>query len=244
MKDVLFLAGALLLVAGASEAQGGKKKAAPIKLKSTTFPDETGSIGLGPGWRLDGAYRGTCGCKAASGAGLIMGMGATILRTDHPVAEMSVVPATMPRARIGDLSGAIRSILERGGSRVISLRSRPAPPASPGVPALYYLYEYESKGKRISSLGYFSTIAYPDSSPYWQLYSSYVYAPSERFGQDLPTMIAMWNSWRPNGRKPKAGSESAMLDSVLEENQKRVGETMKNQRETFERMQTKFREAL
>ncbi len=243
MKDVLFLAGALLLVANASEAHGEKKKAS-VKLKTTAFPDETGSIGLAPGWRLDGAYRGTCGCKGPGGTGIIMGMGATILRTDHPVADMSMVPTTMPRARIGDLSGAIRSILERGGSRVISLRSRPAPAAEPGVPALYYLYEYERQGKRISSLGYFSTLAYPDSSPYWQLYSSYVFAPSERFLQELPTMMAMWNSWRPNGRKPKAGSESAMLDSVLKENQKRVGETMKNQRETFERMQSRFREAL
>ena len=246
MREALLLAGAVWLAAGSGSARAQKGKQPPTpKLKTTEFPDGTGTIGIPDGWRLDGAYRGTCGCKSDNGAGLIMGMGTPILRPDNPVAQMPETPMNIPRAKVGDLSGAIRSILEKGGARVKSLRSRPAPAASPGVPALYYLYEYQKPdGKLISSLGYFTTLGYPDSSPYWQLYNSYVYAPSATFMRDLPTMMAIWNTWRPNGAKPKAGSESAMLDAVLADNAKRYDETMKNQRESFERMQEAFRKTI
>lgn len=246
MREILLTATALWLVSRSSNAQGkGKETATVPKLTTKEFPDGTGLIGLAPGWMLDGAYRGTCGCRSANGSSVIMGMAQPILRPDGPVGQMPEAPMLkMPTARVGDLSGAIRSILEKGGARVKSLRSRPGPPATPGVPALYFLYEYEKQGKKLTAMGYFSTIAYYDSSPNWDLYSSYVTAPSERFVKDLPTMMAMWNSWRPNGSKPKAGSESEMIDTVLKENLKRHATTMEEQRASFDRMQEKFKNAL
>ncbi|MBC7807144.1 MAG: hypothetical protein H7145_13460 [Akkermansiaceae bacterium] len=248
MREILLTAAALWLVSQNGNAQGKGKPKGPAptpKLTTKEFPDGTGLIGLAPGWVLDGAYRGTCGCKSANGSSIMMGRGQAILRPDGPVGQMpEAAMLKMPAAQVGDLGGAIRSILEGGGSRVKSLRSRPAPPISPGVPAFYYLYEYEKQGKRLTALGYFTTIAYYDSSSNWDLYSSYVTAPSERFVTDLPVMMAMWNSWRPNGSKPKAGSESAMIDEVLKENLKTHAATMKEQRESFERMQEKFKNAL
>ncbi len=244
MREILLTAAALLLVSSASNSQGKNKIQTP-KLTTKEFPDGTGTIGLAPGWVLDGAYRGTCGCRSANGSGIIMGMGQPILRPDGPVGQMpESVMLKMPTARVGDLSRAIRSILEKSGARVKSLRARPAPSASPGVPASYYLYEYESKGKKLTAMGYFTTLAYYESSPNWDLYSSYVTAPSERFMQDLPTMMSMWNSWRPNGQKPKAGSESENLDKALAENLRMHRATMKEQRESFDRMQEKFKNVL
>ena len=67
-------------------------------------------------------------------------------------------------------------------------------------------------------MGYFTTL-YTSGSPGWQLYSSYVVAPSEMFQQMVQTMVAMWSTWRPNGQEPREGSTSAMWDRILQERQ-------------------------
>lgn len=253
MRDVLVTAAAVWLLAAresgeaaaASGAQQRKPQGKPPALKTTELPDGTGTIGLAPGWKIDGSYRGTVGCKGPGGSSVVMGFPWTIQRPDHPVTNMNINPGG-PRARVGDLAGALREVLKHNKGRLTSLRSRPAPSGLPGVPAVYFLYEYQHDGKPFVGMGYFSSIGDPndDVLPYWQLYSSAVIAPRARFMQDLPTMMAIWNSWRPNGKKPREGSVGALIDAVNAANRKRAQETLKSRQESFDRMNELFRKTL
>jgi hypothetical protein len=241
MRDVVLTAAALWLMTRDSNAAQGKPQGIVPPLKTVELEDGTGTIGLAPGWRIDGSYRGTVGCKGPGGSAVVMGMPWVIQRPDHPVTNMPENPGG-PKARVGDLAGALREVLAHNKGRLTSLRSRPAPSGLAGVPAVYFLYEYQRDGKTLVGMGYFSTIGSQDDVlPYWQLYSSAVIAYKERFIKDLPTMMAMWNSWRPNGQRPREGSNGALIDAVKEANQKRAQETLKSQQEAFDRMNEKFR---
>lgn len=258
MREMLLTAGALLLAGSAiygTAAQGkppakagtktaAKPQAAAQKLKTTELPDGTGTIGMPAGWVFEGAYRGTVFCRGPQGSRVVMGHGYVISRPDHPAHQMGI-PTGAPFARDGDLVAALKGVLQKADNRLISLRTLEAPPSAPGVPAVYYLYELEAKGKRYSALGYFTTIADNDGTlPYWQLYCSAVMAPKENFIKELPTLMAMWNSWRPNGAKPKAGSEGAMIDAVIADSTRRRAQTLKEQQEMYDRMNARFKETL
>lgn len=253
MCDVLLTTAALLLAARAGRGadqekqKGGKPTqptTAPPKLKTTEFPDGTGTIGLPPGWRIQESYRGAVVCLNPDASQVTMGLGQVIGRPNHPANNMGI-PTQIPMARDGDLEGGIRAILAKGGGRVTSMRSRPGPPGGNGTPGVYYLYEFEKPGKRISALGYFAAITEADQTlPYWQLFTCAVLARKEYFMRDLPAMMAMWGSWRPNGAKPKPGSDGAMIDAVIADNYRRRAQTLKEQQEAFDRMNAKFRETL
>jgi hypothetical protein len=68
-------------------------------------------------------------------------------------------------------------------------------------------------------MGYFTTLSYGNSTPGWELYSSAVVAPRDQFPEVLPTMLQMWNSWRPSGQEPREGSSSALFDRLQQERQ-------------------------
>lgn len=230
MKSLAIAAAALLLVGAKSVSAAGQQ--AP-RLKQTDFPDGTGSVGLPNGWQLGGAYRGSVQCTGPNGSGVVLGMPWTILRPDSSVAALPASGQT-PMARTGDLATALREVVHKSvHCQLKSVRSRQAPSIFPGVPAVYYLYDYVQNGKTITALGYFTALDYGPSTPSWQLYSSAVAAPKEHFVKLLPTMLAIWKSWRPNGQAPKAGSESAKLDEIL-----------KGRRESFEKIQEEFRKLL
>jgi hypothetical protein len=248
MREVLLTAAALWLTMREGEAAQSKGQAKSIgkvpPLKTTELEDGTGTIGLAPGWKIDGSYRGTVGCKGPGGSAVVMGFPWVVQRPEHPVTNMPENPGG-PKARLGDLPAALREVLAHNKARLTSLRSRSAPSGLAGVPASYFLYEYERDGKTFVGLGYFTTIGAPeDVLPYWQLYSSAVIAPKERFMQDLPTMMAIWNSWRPNGKRPREGSNGALIDAIREANQKRAQDTLKSQQEAFDRMNERFRKEI
>jgi hypothetical protein len=260
MREILLTTGtavALLLAASATYGAGqgrqgkqgkpaAKNAAAPaVKIKTTELPDGTGTIGMPAGWVFTGAYRGTVFCRGPQGSSVTMGHAFVISRPDHPAHQLGIATSA-PMAPDGDLVAALKGVLRSADNRLISLRTLPAPPSAPGVPAVYYLYELESKGKRLTALGYFTTIAGDDGStlPYWQMYCSVVMAPKETFMKELPTLMAMWNSWRPNGQKPRAGSEGAMIDAVIADSTRRRAQSLKEQQEMFDRMNARFKEAL
>lgn len=91
-------------------------------------------------------------------------------------------------------------------------------------------------------LGYFSAIMDSDQTlTYWQLYSSAVVAPKEAFVKEFSTLMAVWSSYHPNGKKPREGSEAAMIDAAISDNLKRHGQTLKEQQDAFERMNERFK---
>jgi hypothetical protein len=245
MRQII-LAAASFGAAGRERDGAGLARAAQEKtpkLKTTEFPDGTGTIGLPPGWKIDGSYRGRVGCKGPNGSAVVMGFPWIVRRPD---VDLPDVPGALPvaRARVGDTATALREVLKNNKATLTSLKSRPAPSGLEGVPAVYYLYEYQRDGKTTVGLGYFSTIYGGEPLPYWELYSSAMLAPKERFMKELPTLLAVYNSWRPNGKKPREGSDGAMWDAVIERNQKMRADSLKSQQEAFDRMNAKFRDVI
>lgn len=252
-RTTLGTALALPLLAGLASAtpQGRAKPeqkpttAAPrVSLTTKEFPDGTGTIGLPAGWSIEGSYRGTVGCNGPESQKAIMGMAFIIGRPDHPNNNLGI-PYNGPMGRDGDLAGALRAVLEKGGTRLISLRSREARSPEPGIPAAYFLYEMEYKGKRTTALGYFSAIIdRTQTLGYWELYSSAVMAPKETFVKEFPTLMAIFDSYRPNGKKPKEGSDGAMIDEAIAANLKARRETLKSQQEAFDHMNERFKSVI
>ncbi len=187
------------------------------QLKQTNFEDGTGSVGLPAGWKILEAYHGTVSCAKQTDLSVRFGMPWVIDRPDSQISRFAA-SSHVPVAPIGDVPTAIRGILGIIGAHLVSLRSRPAPAAFAGVPAYYLLYRFTVGKNDYTGLGYFTTINPGMDSPYWNLYSSAVIARTPLFMKSLPTMMAMWKSWRPNGQKPKAGSESAVIDEMIEHN--------------------------
>lgn len=197
-------------------------------LKQTGFPDGTGSIGLPSGWRVVEAYHGTVFCSQQFDRFVRLGMPWTVDRPASPGSQ-TLAPYKLAIAPIGDLPGALQGVLATGGGHLTSLRSRPAPPVFPGVPARYFLYKFIQGRTEYTALGYFTTINPGGDSPYWSLYSSSVAAKSPLFMKSLPLLMKMWSSWRPNGQAPTAGSESAVIDEVI-----------KHSQDSFSRLNEKF----
>lgn len=213
------------LVETAFAAQG-------IKLRETPFEDRTGSIGLPAGWSIESAYRGQVQAGTGKGDFVVLGMPWAILKPDR----LQDLPAarTTPNARPGDLVRALGEVLVKNNrSRLLSVRSRQAPSIQNGVPAAYLLYEFSTGGVTYTALGYFTTLDYGPSSPTWQLYCSVVFCPKARFTKTLPTMLAVWKSWRVNGADPAFGSQSAALDKILQ-----------GRRDSYDKIQEQFRKNL
>ncbi|GEM_PF-1938624 len=257
---VLCLAAAVA-AAGPSHAQGKAKKpagkpapaaaaaaaAAPAaaKLKTTELPDGTGTIGVPDGWNITEAYRGTVFVRGPQKQLVTMGHAFVISRPNHPAHQLGI-PTDAPFAPDGDLVGALKGVLAKANNRLISLRAMPAPSGTPGVPAVFFSYEVEAHGTQFAAIGYFTSIGAGDDQtlPYWQLYVSAVIAPKEIFMKELPTMMAMWKSWQPNGQKPKEGSAGAMIDEAIKDSTRRRAQTLKEQQAAYDRMNEKFKQTI
>ena len=197
-------------------------------LRQTPFEDGTGGIGLPAGWRILDVYRGQVQAAHGQDRMVRLGQSPIIERPGNMVAEMAARQGA-PMARVGDLPGAISAIIRSVHGKMISLRARPAPPSFPGVPAYYILYRFTQGGTDNTGLCYCTTIDPGGDSPYWNMYISAVIARTPVFIKSLPTLMAIWKSWRPNGQAPKAGSESAVIDEVI-----------KHSQESFTKLNDKF----
>ena len=239
MREIL-LTGAALWLATRKANAGGEEKGNLPKLKKTEFPDGTGTIGLPAGWKIDGSYRGSCGCKGPGKSAVIMGFPWNIVLPDSAYANF---PNDKPLAlaRLGDLPTALRETLKVNGGQLLNLRSRPAPAAIPGVPATNFIYDYKSEGTVFTGMGFFTTIDGGPGAMSWQLYSSAVTAPKARFVQELPTLTAIYLSWNPNGKKPKPGSEGGRVDALFEASRKMVQDSMKAQQERYDQIYGDFK---
>ena len=188
-------------------------------LKQTAFSDGTGSIGLAPGWRIDGANKGSVQCLGPNGAAVILKVPWVILRPESSLNDLSSAENS-PVAPAGDVPAALREIMKKKvGATLKNMRMRRAASAPGGPPAYVILYEFSQNGKALTGLGYFAALDYGSSQPFWQLYSSAIVAPTKTFAQAAPTMVKMWRSWKPNGLPPKEGSTSAIFDKIVSDRQ-------------------------
>jgi hypothetical protein len=54
-------------------------------------------------------------------------------------------------------------------------------------------------------------------------------------------MMAIWNSWRPNGQKPREGSNGALIDATRKVIDESRAKTLKEQQEAFDRMTARWK---
>lgn len=224
LTAALILAG--LLGASVLAQQGAE-------LRTTQLRDGTGTVGLPAGWEITDSYRGSVTCTGPNQVGaVVLKMPWTIL--DPNSAAAAVGGAEHPVARSGDITGALREIVrKRAGGTLRSLRGNRTTGPNPNTPGFHLLYEYTQNGQSMTGLGYFTVLDYGPNQPAWQLYSSAVVAPTNRFAAMLPTMLRIWRSWRPNGLPPVEGSTSALFDRILKDRQL-----------SYEEIQKEFREQL
>ena len=184
-------------------------------LKQTAFDDGTGSIGLAPGWHIDGANKGSVQCVGPNGAAVVLKVPWVILR---PESSLNNLPDAQnaPRAPAGDIVAALREVLgKKVGATLKTVRMRRTGTVSSGTPAYTIFYEFTQNGKAMTGLGFFAALDYGSGQPFWQLYSSAMVAPTKNFAQAAPTMVKMWRSWKPNGLPPKEGSTSEIFDKIV-----------------------------
>lgn len=197
-----------------------------VKLKQTEFEDGTGSIGLAPGWKINGVYKGAVQCDGPNGSAVVLKLPWAIM---VPGALPGLDPGNTPVAQPGDMLTALREVLQkRVGATLKSVRSTRTTDVSTGVPAYYLLYEYTQNGKKMTGMGYFAPLTYGYGQPSWQLYSSAVVAPTAEFPKQVRTMLQIWRSWRPNGQPPREGSSSAIFDRILKEKQNHYDQIQKD----------------
>lgn len=183
---------------------------ASAQLHTTNLTDGTGTVGLPAGWNVRDSYHGQVTASNGEMDTVVLGMPWTVL---DPAREMPGSGNGIARARTGNLVGALRALVASNGGHLTSLRGRPATGIN-GAPGAIFMYEFTAGGKTFSAIGYFAALVFPNSGV-WSLYSSAVMAPKDRFMKELPTMMAIWHSWHPNGQPPTPGSPAAMVDEVI-----------------------------
>ena len=198
---------------------GGTSAVHAQTLKQTQFEDGTGSIGVAPGWHVDGANHGSVQCLGPNGAAVVLKVPWTIMLPNSSLSGFDGAQA-QPTAPAGDVVTALREMIAKKiGATLKSVRMSRAKDVSPGSPAYILMYEYTQNEKQMTGLGYFASLNYGGGQAFWQLYSSAIVAPTKNFAAMAPTMIRMWRSWKPNGLPPKEGSSSAIFDDILKDRQ-------------------------
>ena len=202
---------------------------ASTPVAATAFPDGTGSITVPAGWQIASSYRGSVDVRSTVGAAVVLGLSYSIIDPNSGIAPPAT---TRAMARPGDVATALRQVLLTTGGQLTRVRVRVAPVSFPGVPAYYVLYQFDSGGKALTAIGYFTSIVFPGTD-FWQLYTSAIVAPTAIFAKTVPTMSRMWAPWRPNGQAPTAGSKGDQIDKLVKASNARMDKIQAEYRETL-----------
>jgi len=175
----------------------GRPAARPAPLSQTPLPDGSGAVGLPPGWRITGAYKGTVDISGPAGEGAAFGAYNVVYTQPLPG-----LPPNVPTGPYRPPAGALvlyydttsQHALSRG---LMNLRViEQAPAATDAGQAAYILYEVTSQTHSYRGLAMVS--CRPIDQSQWMMYMSMVSSPTQAFAQTLPTMWEMWKSWTVN----------------------------------------------
>jgi len=176
---------------------GGGAAVAPRKvppLQKVQLSDGSGWIGLAPGYRMTGAFKGTVDVVGPDGA--ILGLGGPNNVFVNPL------PGTPPNIMRGPFRDPVRAlpnfidVTMKGAlsNRQMSLKIiETAPAQMAGAQAAYISYELSNAQGSYRYFGLFQSR--PIDNTMWLFFSSYVGAPVKIFPREFPTMLAMWQSW-------------------------------------------------
>jgi hypothetical protein len=203
--------------------------AAAPKLQQTMLPDRSGTIGLPPGWQIGGAHEGTVDALGPDGSSLSFGAHGTALTPEAaaqgfnttglpPPAEIPVIPFTDPVTAFQAFWEQSPRMIARAIGRTLPAQHvtrviEHHPQAWPGGQAEMMDVEWvleDNPPARYRSLVLFGMQPTPMGS--WTYYLSLVSAPTERFQQNLPTLLAIWNSWQVAAHVHQRRIDQAIAD--------------------------------
>ncbi len=165
-----------------------------VRLKTVTFADGTGSIGIAPGWNLDDQKRDSIIISGPGGASLRLGQYSS---TIQPRAVQ--FGAEQYFTVIDDLTNpvaAVTAYIDQAGRRAgkpMRLRALEVKPVNGGggMKAVMMHYVVEG-GEKQEGYGFFA--AGPVGSGMGQLYSSFAVGSPAAFKKGFVPMLAMWRS--------------------------------------------------
>jgi hypothetical protein len=176
---------------------GGGTVAAPRKvppLQKVQLSDGSGWIGLAPGYRMTGAFKGTVDVVGPDGA--ILGLGSPNNVFVNPIGG---VAPNMMNGPYRDPVRALPNFLDVSFNRALSRREatlkiiETSPQQMAGGQAAYIAYELSTAKLHYRYFGYFQ--CRPIDNTMWLFFASYVGAPVNVFPREFPIMLAIWQSW-------------------------------------------------
>lgn len=186
------------LVRAATASGGGSSASANVPLTRTPLLDNSGAIGLAPGWRITGSYKGTVDILGPEGTQMALGGYFNVTTTQAQAAGMfrgmAAVSSTDPARGLVEISQQMaRAKGQRLDLRIID--QRPVP-GWQGGNAAFVRYRAVIDGAAWDAFGLFSIQFYDTNAALF--YLSYVSAPSTVFRNILPTALRMWGTWSIN----------------------------------------------
>ncbi|HXP85018.1 MAG TPA: hypothetical protein VN841_09875 [Bryobacteraceae bacterium] len=196
------------VAATAPKAPGGGAPERP-QIVRTPLSDNSGFIGLAPGWKITGAYKGTVDAQGPNGEFLSLGGYQQVFpRGNYP--KMINGPYLQPWPAFMAYEDALLDHKLRQGQGSIRLIEQAPTQGSPGQQAAYLSYEVAVAGQKYRGLAMVITAPLHDDLGSWFFYLSLVGAPSDRYAQALPTLLEMWKSWSVNQSVFRERMESAL----------------------------------
>lgn len=176
----------------------------------TALPDKSGFIGLAPGWKIIGAYKGTVDAQGPSGEALsLSGYQQVFPRGNYPKHINGAYLPPWPALQAYE--DALFNHAIRQGRASIRLLEQAPIQSKPGQQAAYISFEVSTPdGKKYRGLASVLTSPFHDDLGSWFFYLSIVLAPSNRFPQVFPVLWEMWKSWSVNQEVFRERAESVL----------------------------------
>jgi hypothetical protein len=212
---------------------------ASIKLTDTTFGNGAGTIGLPDGWTIANSdTTGTVMVAGPNGEQVQVNLSILVLAPGSPPAQSQLQMMRMamqfghkplrgnPIAQIGTPAQAIQNIYAYGlkaaplfGDPIVNFKEviseKPLPADQPNVQnaVVYFTTSQEKNNQTVitRSLTRLSVTQLPPQlQGDWHMEYTGVSAPDNLFDKELPTMIAIWNSYKPNMQQIMANDKQNM----------------------------------
>jgi hypothetical protein len=164
-------------------ASGGGATNTNIALTRVTFPDNSGSIGLAPGWELKYASQGAADIAGPiAGSGMSIGANLTVPYTSSDPAQALAIAA--------------KQMAQQQGVKLQFKLIDAKPTQWQNGNASFVRYRTIMNGQSMDYFGLFVISPFDGNNVFF--YSSYIQAPTKVFAKILPVALKIWGSWSVN----------------------------------------------
>lgn len=197
---------------------GARRQAKPVNWQTVSIPDGSGQLRVPEGWRITGGQKGMVDVSGPHGSSANLGIWAPIM-TPAAVQGMPVVPPQLVVAPYCAPEQALEQVVPRmmesaaaQGFAVPTLRNVKVletqaldwfrAPGAAGGEAKLIFWQAECTLAGQTGKAYSLSLIYtaPIDPTQWLYYASSVSAPAERFAEDLPLLLGIWQSWKVHDR--------------------------------------------